>query len=139
MSKPYTGGCTCRALRYEVSGEPVAMVDCQCRQCQRGSGTGHTSNLTFLKAEVTLEGKPATWDAVGDGGTRKRSAFCPACGAPVYMTFPDMPDLFLIRAASLDEPERYRPQMTTWTAAAQPWDRIDPALAAFDRMPPRGG
>lgn len=137
MPKPYTGGCACRALRYEVSGEPVAMVECQCRQCQRESGAGHTSNLTFHGATVRLEGKASIWDTVGDGGTRKRSGFCPTCGAPVYLAFPDMPDLFVIRAASLDEPERYQPQIATWTTAAQPWDRIDPALQRFERMPPR--
>ena len=136
MSNAYTGGCTCGAIRYEVRGEPIAMLDCQCRQCQRESGTGHQSHLTFLAAEVRLEGKPTSWEAVGDGGTRKRRSFCPICGAPVAMTFPDLPDVFAVRAASLDDPARYRPQMVVWAAAAQPWDRVDPALPQFEQMPP---
>jgi hypothetical protein len=138
MSRPFTGGCACDAVRYHVTGEPVAMVDCQCRQCQRESGTGHTSNLVFTGATVKLEGQPSHWDATGDGGTVKRRAFCPTCGSPVYMTFPAMPDYFVIRAASLDEPERYRPQIVTWTDGALPWDRIDPSLTTFARMPPAG-
>ena len=40
MSKPYMGGCACGAIRYQISGEPVFMNDCQCRDCQRRSGTG---------------------------------------------------------------------------------------------------
>jgi hypothetical protein len=52
------------------------------------------------------------------------------------MTFPAMPDMFVIRAASLDAPDRYRPQMFTWTDAAQPWDHLDPTLARFAKMPP---
>jgi hypothetical protein len=135
MSNVYTGGCICGAIRYEVRGEPIAMLDCQCRQCQRESGTGHSSHLTFQAAEVMIEGESRSWQQTGDGGTRKSRAFCPTCGAPVYMTFPDMPDFFVIRAASLDDPARYRPQMITWAAAAQVWDRIDPELPAFDRMP----
>ncbi len=138
MAKPYTGGCACGAIRYAVTGEPIVMLDCQCRQCQRESGSGHASHVTFQAAAVTIEGEAATWDMVGDGGTRKRRAFCPACGSPVYMTFPDMPEIFIVKPASLDEPGRYKPQMVTWTAAAQPWDHVDPALPAFDRMPPRG-
>ena len=43
MSKPYTGGCACGAIRYEISAEPIAMNDCQCRDCQRTSGAGHGS------------------------------------------------------------------------------------------------
>ncbi|AYD01809.1 GFA family protein [Neorhizobium sp. NCHU2750] len=137
-SRPFLGGCACGAIRYQAKGDPVAMIDCQCRQCQRETGTGHTSNLLFIGAEVGIEGQPSFWNSTGDGGTSKRRAFCPICGAPVYMTFPDMPDYFIIRAASLDEPERYSPQMATWTDAAQAWDRLDPALTAFSKMPPAG-
>src|SRR5690606_25346164 len=69
MSKPYTGGCACGAIRYEVSGEPIVMVDCQCRQCQRSSGGGHTSNMTFSGAEVKLSGEASRFEATGEGGT----------------------------------------------------------------------
>lgn len=31
MDKPYTGGCACGAIRYEIFGEPVFSNDCQCR------------------------------------------------------------------------------------------------------------
>jgi hypothetical protein len=60
MTRPYTGGCACGALRYEISGEPIAMIDCQCRQCQRESGTAHASHVTFRAAEVKLDGSLPT-------------------------------------------------------------------------------
>jgi hypothetical protein len=135
MGAVYEGGCACGGLRYRVEGEPIAMSDCQCRQCQRESGTGHASHLVFAGAGVTISGQASFWDMVGDGGTAKRRAFCPVCGAPVYQTFPVMPDVFVLRAGSLDDPRLYQPKAVTWTAAAQPWDRLDPALAAFERMP----
>ena len=52
MSKPYTGGCACGANRCEISAEPIAMNDCQCRDCQSTSGTGHGSYLTFPSREA---------------------------------------------------------------------------------------
>ena len=70
MTKPYTGGCACGAVRYEITGEPIVMVDCQCRQCQSESGTGHASHVTFMAAEVKLSGEASHWDMVGDGGAR---------------------------------------------------------------------
>ena len=137
MTRPYTGGCACGAIRYEISGEPIVMLDCQCRQCQRESGTGHASHVTFQAAEVKVAGKASTWDMVGDGGTKKRRAFCPTCGSPVYLTFAAMPDLFTVHAASLDDPGRYKPQMVFYGVRGHAWDRLDPALQKFDKMPPR--
>jgi hypothetical protein len=51
------------------------------------------------------------------------------------MTFPSMPDIFIIRAASLDDPALYKPTMITWTAAAHPWDARNPGMVAFSGMP----
>jgi hypothetical protein len=136
MTTPYTGGCACGAIRYEITAEPVGTNDCQCRQCQRESGTGHASHLTFRRADATVEGEVKFWAMTGDGGTRKARAFCPECGSPVYMIFPDIPEFIVLRAASLDDPGRYRPQLISWTDSAQPWDRVDPALPKFARMPP---
>ncbi len=140
MSKPYIGGCACGAIRYEISAEPIAMNDCQCRDCQSTSGTGHGSYLTFPSREaVKLEGEATHWDMVGDSGNVKTRGFCPACGSPVYLTFSAMPDLFTIHAASLDDPGRYEPQMVTYTVRGHAWDRLDPAVPKFERMPPMQG
>ena len=115
MSEACTGGCACGAIRYEISGEPVVMNHCQCSDCQRKSGTGHGSYLTFPdKRRVKLEGEAKQCDVVADSGNVKTHAFCPACGSPVYLTFAAMPDLFTVHAASLDDPGRFKPQMVTY-------------------------
>jgi hypothetical protein len=137
MSDAYTGGCACGAIRYTIAGEPVFSNDCHCRDCQHESGTGHGSHLTFMRAGVTLTGEAQAWDMTADSGKVKTRAFCPICGAPVYMTFSAMPDLFTIRAASLDDPSRYVPQVVTYASRAPVWDHVDPALPAFAAMPPR--
>jgi hypothetical protein len=53
------------------------------------------------------------------------------------MTFAAMPDLFTVRAASLDDPSRYQPQMVFYAARGHAWDHLDPVLPKFDKMPPR--
>jgi hypothetical protein len=132
----FTGGCACGAIHYEIAAEPLFSNDCQCRDCQRKSGTGHGSYMTFPRAGVTLTGKASHWDMVGDSGNVKTRAFCPTCGSPVYMTFAAMPEVFTIHAASLDDPSRYKPQAITYRGRGHAWDQIDPALPAFDKMPP---
>lgn len=137
MREDYTGGCACGAIRYEIPGEPMVMADCQCRDCQRKSGTGHGSYLTFPgRKSVKLTGDARHWDVVGDSGNVKTHAFCPICGSPVYLTFAAMPDLFTVHAASLDNPGRYKPQMVFYGVRGHAWDHVDRALPKFDRMPP---
>jgi len=137
MSEAYSGGCACGAIRYEISGEPVFMNDCQCGTCQKKSGTGHGSYLTFPgRKSVKLNGEATHWDVAGDSGNVKTHSFCATCGSPVYLTFASMPDLFTVHAASLDDPARYKPQAVTYTMRGYAWDHLDPALAKFDKMPP---
>jgi hypothetical protein len=136
MAEPYTGGCACGALRYAISGEPMVSNDCQCRDCQRESGTGHGSHLTFARTGVTVTGEATHWDMVADSGNVKTRAFCPLCGSPVFMTFAAMPDVFTIRAASLDDPGRYMPQLVSYAVRGHAWDHLDPDLPKFERMPP---
>ena len=138
MTDSYTGGCACGSIRFEIRDEPIAMGDCQCRDCQHRSGTGHGSYLTFpSRAKVTLNGEARTWQVTGDAGTLKQHAFCGECGSPVFLTLPaHAPDLFIIHAASLDDPGRYKPQFMTYAVRGHSWDAIDPAVERFERMPP---
>ena len=137
MTRPYTGGCACGAIRYEARDEPVVEIHCQCRDCQKRSGTGHSSYLTFAqRAAVKIDGRAAEWRVAGDSGNEKIHAFCPTCGSPVYLTFAANPEPIAVHAASLDEPERFRPQLVTYSVRAHAWDRIDPSLQSFEKMPP---
>lgn len=139
MTTSYRGGCDCGAIRYEATGEPVFQNHCQCLHCQKRSGTGHGSYLTFgPDAGVTISGTASTWAVAGDSGNAKHHAFCPTCGTPVYLTLTAMPGFTAIHAGSLDEPDRFRPQAVTYRVRGRDWDTIDPALKAFDRMPPAG-
>ncbi|MDD1527195.1 aldehyde-activating protein [Bradyrhizobium sp. WBOS7] len=136
MDKPYTGGCACGAIRYSIPGEPLFSNHCQCRDCQRESGSGHGSYATFARAGVTLTGDAGHWDMVADNGNVKTRGFCPQCGVAVYMTFAAQPDVFTIRAGSLDEPARYKPQVVTFAARGHGWDCLDSDLTKFAGMPP---
>jgi hypothetical protein len=135
MSAKYTGGCACGAIRYEIAGEPIFQNHCQCRDCQRKSGTGHGSYLTFPKAGVELQGEATHWQIVADSGHVKTRSFCPTCGSPVSLTFSANPEIFTVHAASLDDPTRFTPQVVTYQLRAYDWDHLDPALPRFEKMP----
>jgi hypothetical protein len=136
MTQLYAGGCACRAIRYQTSSEPIFQNHCQCLDCQKRSGTGHGSYLTFpRRADVTITGEAKTWRVKGDSGNEKVHSFCPICGTPVYLTFAAMPEPIAVHAASLDDPGRFNPQAVTYGVRGHAWDTIDPALPRFERMP----
>lgn len=116
-----TGGCACGAVRYEITGEPVMAGHCQCRDCQRMTGT-----LKYHRSTA-------------DSGSTVARGFCPECGSFISGTSSAMPQLTTVAAASLDDPSQFHPQLVVYTCSAQPWDRMDPALPQFERMPPMGG
>lgn len=136
MTSSWPGGCACGAVRYEIKSEPLFQNHCHCRQCQKLSGTGHGSYLTFPgRAAASLTGEASTWRVAADNGAEKLHAFCPTCGAPVWLTFAAAPDLIAVHAASLDDPGRFQPQAITYGVRAPAWDTMDPALQTFARMP----
>jgi hypothetical protein len=135
-SEPYTGGCACGAIRYEIAAEPIMAGHCQCRDCQRDSGTGHASHMAFPAMAATLSGDASLWDKPAESGNIVTRAFCPTCGSPVYSRNAAMPDLLFVRAASLDDPGRYLPQMVVWAKRGHAWDHLDSSLPKFETMPP---
>lgn len=124
----YTGGCACGALRYEIAAEPVMAGHCQCRDCQRDSGTGHASHMAFPRAATHLSGEATLWEKAVESGNIVSRAFCPTCGSPVFSTNNGMPEFFF-------DPSRYKPQMVVWAKSGCAWDRTDPALPRFEKMP----
>lgn len=136
MSTTNQGGCACGKVRYQFTGEPIMMGQCQCRACQRDSGTGHASHLAVAAEGFSISGPIKFWDSLADSGNTVSRGFCAECGSPVVSRNAGMSKMAFIRAASLDAPTLFKPQMVVWASARQPWDHVDPELPSFDRMPP---
>lgn len=139
MKHTISGGCACGAVRYEVSAAPLAMLNCHCRDCQRASGGGSSSVIAFPVAAFAFrKGEPRYWSTRGEAGHAARRGFCPECGAPLAAGSSRMPEIIVIKVASLHDPSGFKPMADVWTASAQPWDCMDPALPKVPKDPPRG-
>jgi len=126
MGEKLSGGCTCGAVRYEVEAEPVVMLNCHCRDCQRATGSAYAAIVVVPKRAVRMEGGLRFHKAVGDSGKTVERGFCPACGSPVATKLEKIPDILGLQAGSLDDPSLHRPAMDLFTASAQPWDQMSP-------------
>jgi hypothetical protein len=131
-----TGGCICGAVRYECAAEPMFTGNCHCRDCQRATGGPFASVLAVPQAALKITGTVKYHDLKADSGNTISRGFCPTCGARLFGRSTVMPDLMIILAGSLDDPSWYKPAMDIYTASAQPWDHMNPALPKFPKMPP---
>jgi hypothetical protein len=139
ISTPFSGGCACGAIRYQSTAEPVLMLHCHCRDCQRSSGSPFASFVVVpAEAFKLVQGTPSFYATSSEAGGKTRRGFCPECGSPVYGKPDAVPHIVAIRAGSLDDPSWFGPQMDVWTSDAHPWNQLDPALAKFEKYPPFG-
>lgn len=135
-----SGGCHCGAVRYEVTAEPLFAGHCQCTDCQKNSGGGHSSIFAVPSSGVSMSGNTKVYEVTADSGSTIGRGFCPDCGGPVFTVTTGLPDVTIIKAGSLDDPSQYEPQMVIYTKSGQGWDKdvVGGELAQFEGMPPMG-
>lgn len=130
------GGCLCGAVRYEVTAAPAMAGFCCCESCRKLSGSGHAFHALVPEAEMEISGNVREFEWKADSGNTVVTSFCPTCGSPLFGKSSGMPGMVTFRVASLDTPEAVSPQMAVYTKRLLAWDQFDPALPAFQEMPP---
>jgi len=133
----YVGGCLCGAIRYRFAGPVRFVSQCCCKDCQKATGTGHTTIIGILKAQLALEGMPKTYTCSGDTGGEVTRHFCGNCGGRLYTSGTLPGEVIMIQAGSLDDPGQVSPQSVIYVKDAVHWDRFDPDLPKFEAMQPR--
>ena len=136
MNNHISGGCLCKAVRYESTAPPIATRVCWCRLCQYlGAGQG-TVNVAFPIEAMSIQGALSDYRSIADSGNVMHRRFCVSCGTPVFSESEARPHRIFVRAGSLDDPTIARPAMTIWTSQAPPWAQIDPQLPRFEFQTP---
>lgn len=139
MVAPFQGGCRCGAIRYEVSAEPMTVMNCHCRDCQYASGGGFSTVVVVPSGAFRLtKGTPTRFTVKGDSGKDITRSFCATCGTPIFSE-PQSGDIWVVKAGTLDDPSWLKLAGNLYTKSAQPWAHIDPNLMQFETMPPGAG
>jgi hypothetical protein len=131
------GGCLCGAIRYRLSGPLLFVSQCCCKDCQKATGTGHTTIVGVHRDQLVLEGEPKSYTSKGDSGGDVLRHFCARCGGRLYTSGTMPGELVIVQAGSLDDPNRITPESVIYAKDAVSWDRFDPALPSFPGLPPR--
>jgi hypothetical protein len=136
MIKDFTGGCSCGAVHYECSAEPIFTVTCHCRSCQQATGSAFHAGIYVPSSGVKIVGDVKYYDSKGDSGKRVSRGFCPTCGSRLFNTADILPNVIGITAGSITDSSWFRSEMDIYTSSAQPWDFMNPDLPKFPKLPP---
>ena len=125
MSDPAEGGCLCGAVRYRVTGDPIAATLCHCASCRRASGGVTVAWAVFDKDKFEwLQGKPTEYSS--SPGIFWR--FCANCGSLVGYRRESRPDHLDIATATLDNPDLFPPGVEIWLEQKIGWETLHPNL-----------
>jgi hypothetical protein len=131
------GGCLCGAVRYRLKGPIRFVSQCCCKDCQKATGTGHTTIVGIDRRQLEVAGDPKTYSNTGESGGDVTRHFCGDCGGRLYTSGTLPGDVIMVQAGSLDDPNRIAPESVIYMKDATAWDRFDPDLPKYDAMAPR--
>ena len=131
---PLPGGCTCRAVRYELLTPPMFVHCCHCRWCQRETGASFALNA-MIEADrvVVLTGAPEVVEIPTNSGKGQKIARCPTCRIAVWSTYAGAGDAVrFVRVGTLDDPDALPPEIHIFTMSKQPWVVLPPGTPAVE-------
>jgi hypothetical protein len=120
---PIEGGCDCRFIRYRVLSAPLIVHCCHCRWCQRETGASFALNAMIESDRVELLSGELMWiDTPSASGRGQKIGRCPKCSVAISSHYAGAgPLLTFIRVGTLDNPDRFPPDIHIFTASKQPW------------------
>ncbi|MEQ1890252.1 MAG: GFA family protein [Alphaproteobacteria bacterium] len=130
------GGCLCGQVRYRFSSEPLAVVVCHCRDCQKQSGSAFSVNVIVAEADIEVAGQETVFHVTAESGGAVERRFCARCGSPIRSLLGNMPGIAALKSGTLDIPLTVTPAMQIWRRSAQGWLDHLPALPGFETNPP---
>ncbi|MDE2386010.1 MAG: GFA family protein [Alphaproteobacteria bacterium] len=128
MSKTWSGGCQCGAVRYELLERPTGAHICHCRMCQKAFGSFFAPLVGLPRAKFRVtRGEMSNFHSSAD----VQRGFCKACGTP--LTFDDLTeDRISVSIGSLDEHSAFMPENQYGLESREPWFNEITKIPAYD-------
>ena len=124
--------CSCGKLTVRCQGEPVRVSMCHCLACQQRTGSVFGAQARWPKAQVTIAGAATEWTRTGDEGGTLTHRFCPTCGATLYYTCDDFPDVIAVPVGAFADPTFPAPSFSVYEARKHSWVSVPAAAEHMD-------
>ena len=132
-SEQMEGGCTCRHIRYRLTGKPMIVHACHCTWCQRETGSVHALNAMY-EADGSSISRPSPKSSItpSESGKGQRIARCPICKVAIWSNYPQAgPAVRFVRVGTMDDPTLCPPDVHIFTSTKQPWVTLPPDAKVF--------
>jgi hypothetical protein len=130
------GGCYCGALKYEIHGELLMFANCHCPDCRKFSGSAFSS-VIFTESNGFKITAGEDHFVPYQSSPGKHRCFCKTCGCHVFSRVEHRPGMIIVRAGTLDEDPKIKPQGHFWVKAKAPWHEICDSIPQYPEGLPK--
>lgn len=136
MTTPYTGGCQCGQIRYEIRAEPLTLYVCHCQECQKQSASTFGMSMPVPReAVIILQGQPKQWQRVAASGREVSCWFCGDCGTRLFHNPTRNPKITNVKPGTLDDTSWLKPVGNLWTRSSQKWVNLNEQMLNYEGQP----
>ncbi len=135
---PYSGGCLCGEMLYEIDRKHLNAMNCYCDMCRKAHGTAFSTHVVVRPDQLrwTREQSELTPYESSPGAYRE---FCSGCGTHLLVHGQSGDDTLAIPAGTLDGDPPLTIIGHMYTRELVSWYTIDDDLPQYDEWPPGFG
>lgn len=132
MRKKLDGGCTCGAVRYRLTSDPMFVHCCHCRDCQRQTGSAFVVNAIIETARIKLvKGTPKPITLPTESGRPHDVYRCAKCETALWSDYGRRLVMSFVRVGTLDDPAAVPPDVHIFTRSKLPWVGLPKKARAY--------
>ena len=127
--------CQCGSLVATLDGDPDFVIVCNCKACQRRTGSPFGTGAYFQMSQMTVTGENRSWARRSDSGRGVENFFCPTCGTTLYWTLEMRPVHIGVSFGTFDT-KLPDPLRVIWTDEQHHWTRFPKEWPRFPKGSP---
>ena len=129
-----TGGCICGQVKYQIIDKPLFTQACHCKDCKVLTGSSYVVNSSILENTLIVEGEVSSTELKAGSGASYKTYFCTKCGTYVYADYDSAVGRLTVRTKTLDNAEKFPPQVHIFTKDKDPWLNLSEDVICFKEM-----
>ncbi|HVW73304.1 MAG TPA: GFA family protein [Rhizomicrobium sp.] len=117
---PYTGGCLCGAVTWQLNERPLAINACHCIDCKKTTGATNVIMLIARKEAFVVTGEMQSYRKRADSGRELDIYRCVHCGTRIFHHNLASNALVFVTAGTLDDSSWAVPSSHIWVEKVSP-------------------